>query len=249
MLSEPEATRYDLRFSIADIPVRVHPAFWVMAVVFGASAGSLVRLIVWVAGVFLSILVHELGHVLMMRAFRQRARIFLSYGGGVSTPEPLWPGSGAVYLALRPGQQVWISLAGSGAGFLLAALILAGAKLAGGVILWTTLWLILPYPVVLLPSAGDVVNIIVTTLVWINIFWGLLNLLPVIPLDGGHIAEIILTRQDPVRGAKRSRTVSWIAAGIVALFGLVAVQSPYLFIFFGYLAVVNYQAVRMPYRY
>ena len=38
-------------------------------------------------------------------------------------------------------------------------------------------------------------NEFVFYLLQVNIFWGVMNLMPIIPLDGGHIADEILTPQ------------------------------------------------------
>jgi len=78
-------TPYDLRFSLLGIPVRVHPLFWLVAVVlgFGRNDRNLALVVVWVACVFVSILVHEYGHALMARAFGSSPSIVLWGMGGL----------------------------------------------------------------------------------------------------------------------------------------------------------------------
>src|SRR2546422_735068 len=85
----PAHTRYDLHFSLAGIPVCVHPLFWLMTALFGASAGDLIQLLVWIAVVFVSILIHEMGHALMMRWYGQPSRVVLYLAGGLTIPEPV----------------------------------------------------------------------------------------------------------------------------------------------------------------
>jgi stage IV sporulation protein FB len=51
-------TPYDLRFSLFGIPVRVHPFFWLVSLVMGWSPHAPQLMVVWVACVFVSILVH-----------------------------------------------------------------------------------------------------------------------------------------------------------------------------------------------
>ena len=63
LFQSPPPTRYDLRFSIAGIPVSVHPVFWLIALLFGSSGDPLL-IPIWILVVFVSILVHELGHAL-----------------------------------------------------------------------------------------------------------------------------------------------------------------------------------------
>ena len=66
LFQSPPQTSYDLRFSIAGIPVRVHPLFWVIAILFGLSSSSLIHILLWFFAIFLSILIHELGHAFAM---------------------------------------------------------------------------------------------------------------------------------------------------------------------------------------
>ena len=68
MLGEPPRTQWDLHFPLFGFPVRVHPFFWAVALLMGfRSSPRLIDLLLWVAAVFLAILVHELGHAIVMR--------------------------------------------------------------------------------------------------------------------------------------------------------------------------------------
>jgi len=243
LTSQPPATRYDLRFTLFGIPVRVHPLFWVITALLGASAGSLIGVLVWVPAVFLSILVHELGHALAMRRFAQVPQITLHYGGGLTSAEPFWWGGRPVSVPLTPGQDVLIALAGPGAGFGLAAVILGIVVAAGGTVSATTLLGVLPLPAAALPAGGWLADWIVATFLWINIFWGLINLLPVFPLDGGNIARTLLVRSDPWNGVRKSLRLSVIAGAVVAVAGLIFLASPFLALLFGYLAFTSYMAL------
>ena len=61
LFQPPQPTPYDLRFSVAGIPVTVHPLFWLIALLLG-STGDILLVPIWVGVIFVSILVHELGH-------------------------------------------------------------------------------------------------------------------------------------------------------------------------------------------
>ena len=50
-------------------------------------------------------------------------------------------------------------------------------------------------------------------MLWINIMWGLLNLLPVWPLDGGQITETVLSQVNPYDGRRWTHIVSLVAGG------------------------------------
>src|SRR5271170_2627536 len=104
-----------LRFRLGPIPVEVHRSHVLTAAFFGvlwlsggisgrwpgrvlASGDSLVRLstsvavvAIWVAIVFVSVLVHELGHALVSLAFHYRPSIQLVGLGGLTRPNAPGP--------------------------------------------------------------------------------------------------------------------------------------------------------------
>jgi hypothetical protein len=91
------------------IPIRVHPMFWLMSVILGYSTiqDGFEYLIIWVACVFVSILIHELGHVIMGRFFGADGHIVLYSFGGLAI--------GSNSLSSR-GQRIAVSFAGRGSG-------------------------------------------------------------------------------------------------------------------------------------
>ena len=161
-----------MHFRLFGFPVHVHPLFFVVVALLGARQSDLGLILVWVAAVFVSILVHELGHASVARAFGLRPSIQLYSMGGVTrfTPQP----------RLTHRQSMAISLAGPGAGFLL-----------GGII-WVAS---LGTP----PAVPFVVHQAMRDLLWVNFGWGLLNLLPILPLDGGNVLRSFLqgVRRNP----------------------------------------------------
>ena len=138
-LAEPPATPYDLRFQLMGISIRVTPFFWVAAAVLGwdlaasihegvqeaaafdaqyapfaeSDPGQGILLVIWVAAVFLSVLVHEFGHAVVMRYYGIRSYIVLYHFGGLAVPE----GVGSVGWVRRRSsswEQIAISAAGPG---------------------------------------------------------------------------------------------------------------------------------------
>jgi stage IV sporulation protein FB len=98
----PPPTRFDLRFSVAGIPVRVHPLFWLIAILFGSSSGNIVSILSWVVAIFVSILIHELGHAFAMRRYGQGSQIILHFAGGLTVPESIAWGGGYASVATTP---------------------------------------------------------------------------------------------------------------------------------------------------
>jgi len=242
---EPAQTQFDVHFRIAGIPVRVHPFFWLMAFMIGASGGAQLKLVIWAAAVFVSILVHELGHAFMMRYFGQDARIVLYMMGGLTIPDssPWRVGSGR--RTRGPLSQILISAAGPGAGFLLAGLVVAVVFAVGGMVRFHLAYGFLPVPAVTLPEVANVQWYdVVESLLWVNIFWGLMNLVPVYPLDGGQIAREVLVANDPWEGVVKSLWLSVIVGAAVAFVGFVVLHDRFLGILFGLLAFSNFMAIQ-----
>jgi Zn-dependent protease len=241
----PPPTRYDLRFNLAGFPVRVHPLFWLIAVLLGYSSGDIVQILVWVVVVFVSILIHELGHALAFRRYGLSSQIVLHFAGGLTIPESTYWGSRWATVALGPNQNIFISLAGPGAGFFFAALVSVAVILLGGTISTAQLLGFIPMPgFAFLPFGGNILSTFVTALLWVNIFWGVINLMPVHPLDGGSVVRNVLIQADPVDGMRKSLWVSVIAGVLIALAAFLFLGSLYMAVLFGFLAFQSYQSLQ-----
>ena len=244
----PPPSRYDVRFSVAGIPVRVHPLFWLLAFLFGFSANNILYTFLWVFAIFISILIHELGHAFAFRRYGLRSSIVLHFAGGLTVPESVSWGSTWANVALRPNQEILISLAGPFAGFIFAGILIGGVLAAGGSIGIHWLLGFIPLPTLgSIPFGGVFVAVLVAFLLSVNIFWGLINLVPVYPLDGGNVARYALMQSDPYGGVRKSLWLSVIAGAIVALVGLVFLRSVYMALLFGFLAYQSYQALQNRY--
>jgi stage IV sporulation protein FB len=245
LFQPPPPTRYDLRFNLLGFPVRVHPLFWLIAVLLGSGSGDPLQILIWVIVVFISILIHELGHALAFRRYGLSSQIILHFSGGLTIPESALWGNRWANVALGPNEQIFISFAGPGTGFLFAALIIGFVLAVGGSIITTRLLGFIPFPgFALLPFGGQILGAFVTSLLWVNLFWGLINLMPVYPLDGGNIARSILLQVDPADGVRKSLWVSVVAGGLIAFLAFFFLHSIYMAILFGFLAFQSYQSLQ-----
>lgn len=221
MFGPVQPTPYDLTFSLFGIPVRVIAWFWLTAVILGFNSFHYgpEYLLTWVAIVFVSILVHELGHAVVAAAFGYPPRILLYHFGGLALFSP-----GYNYSQAR---SILISFAGPAAGFLLAGLIYL--MMRAGVIG--------PFEYGTLPFFA------VSQLLFVNIGWGLLNLLPVLPLDGGNICRDVCTSINPRRGERWATIIALVTAIGVAAFAFQSRQT-YIAILFGFMAYQNYEMLQ-----
>jgi membrane-associated protease RseP (regulator of RpoE activity) len=103
---------------------------------------------------------------------------------------------------------------------------------------------VIPFPVASLPNGGILVNLLILTMLWVNIFWGLINLMPVYPLDGGNVARFALLKVDPWDGVRKSLWVSVITGVLLAIAGLTLLGSLYMALLFGFLAFQSFQLLQ-----
>lgn len=198
-------------------------------------------ILIWVAVCFVSILLHEVGHVIAFEAFGERAEAVLYSWGGLAVPKR----------GLRMGTfaEIVISLAGPVAGFCFGGVVAATGLLVGAELHLTFHTLVIPSLTAYIPS-GDADSsdymrnyywsMVLNDLLFVNLYRGLVNLLPVYPLDGGRVSKALFEHRDPARGLRRALMVSAIVAAAIALFALIA-RSMYLMVMFGVLAAGSAQ--------
>jgi Zn-dependent protease len=235
LLNEPAPSGGDLHFSLLSIPVRVHPMFWFMGLILGSTGGgdrSLRPLFVWVLAVFVSVLVHEMGHALVIRALGVPPWITLYGMGGLTSHQ------GGRFL---PSTQILVSLAGPVAGFTFAAIVVLLIKASGHEIEFYFGW---PYLIEwdVAPFTNQGVEELCRDLLFVNIWWGILNLLPILPLDGGRITNEALNICHPRGALVISLWVSVIVATVMAATGLISQPLDWFrVLLFGSLAYSSFQ--------
>jgi Zn-dependent protease len=161
-----------MKFRLFGVDVEVQITFWVTAVLLGLQTvshdGELeisrgAAIAIWVAVVFVSVMLHELGHAFVLKRHGLAPTVTLYALGGITQHAPTVP--------LRRRDHVVVSLAGPFAGFVLGGGILAIDHF-------------LPSAFAHVSAAG---LFALKSLLWVNLAWGVVNLLPVLPLDGGHV--------------------------------------------------------------
>jgi len=237
-LNEPAGTNFDLSFNLFGFPVRVHPLFFVLPIVFVAGPNADGPLIlIFALTFFISILVHELGHAVVMKYFGRNARIVLYLMGGLAIPESSRPWGPSNASPFSNQQQILVSLAGPVAGFLLAIVFAIVIGLLGGWIVPQMMGVIPVFLVEFDPAAGTpfYLAVFLKLGLMINVYLNLLNLAPVLPLDGGRISRELFVVNDPWHGVQRSLVLSIAVGALIAIAALMSEQR-FIAIFFGFMA-------------
>ncbi len=158
---------------IAGIPLRIHVLFVVVVLALLAQAGAAggavraVGVLVFLAILFGSVLVHELGHALVARRFGARVLDIT-----------LWPLGGLARMTNmpeRPKPELWVALAGPAVNLFIWAL----AALLGG-------------EAGLRSSAGG--GTVLDSVASVNAALAIFNLVPAFPMDGGRALRAFLAR-------------------------------------------------------
>ena len=200
-----------IRFSIFGIPVQVQPFFWITLIIIGGamdanSASAILEIGMFVLAGFISVLVHELGHALMARKFGAYSEITLQAFGGY-----------AAYSGVRltRPQTFAVTAAGPAIQILLGLAVMLALRN--------------------LPPLSRNADYFLDTLILISFVWAVINLLPVLPLDGGRLLDAVL-------GPERIRITLWITIIVGVVVGLFMFQRTHSILFPIFLGMFAWQA-------
>lgn len=181
--------------SIFGFPLRVDPFFFVTAWLIGGRQEPQ-WMIVWIVIVMIGVLAHELGHAFAGRRLGMQPWIrLMAFGGMTGWMRPR---------SLTPWQQIGVSVAGPAVGITIGGTFLL-AMLGG-----------------LFAGAPPAVNRLANYVIWVNLGWGVLNLLPILPLDGGHITSSLAEMVAGRRGRIAARAFSVVLTVVIGLWALTA---------------------------
>ncbi len=208
------------RFRLFGIPVTIRISFLLIAVLLGISLGDPVFVAAWALVVFVSIVIHELGHALTARSMGAEVSIELNGVGGLTR----WAVPGG---ELSPGRRALVAAAGSGVGVAFGGLVWMVAARFG------------PYERLL--------AFVIDNLILVNLVWGLLNWLPIRPLDGGHLLMSLLEKVAPDRAPRIARVVFIVTSGL-ALAAALYFELVLIVFLAGWLFLAELSAGRPPVR-
>ncbi len=171
------------------IPITIYPGFWLVAGLIGLIFSmNLIGTLIWMLIIFISVLFHEFGHALTARAFGQKPRIELVAMGGLTYHEGK---------KLSFPRQFFIILDGPVFGFILVGILIGLMRIPA--------------------LRTGIVGAYFHAAMLINFIWTIVNLLPVVPLDGGQLLRVTLEK---IFGAKGFRYALVTGAIISVLFSL-----------------------------
>ena len=205
------------RFRVFGFDVDVQQGFLVIAgiwLLFGLQRGEpLWVTAVAVAVLFVSITIHELGHALMCRRLKVPVYEVALHGLG----------GHVMHAQTRPQNQLLVSLAGPGIELAVGLPVLAA---------WMFVDIQHPF-----------LRVFVFYWSYLNVFWALVNLVPMFPLDGGNALSAYLNwkHMGPTRARVRTSQVGMVSAVLLAAFGYAVLNDTFLLLFGAYFAYLNYQ--------
>ncbi|MEZ6195447.1 MAG: site-2 protease family protein [Planctomycetota bacterium] len=232
-------------FTIFGTPVFGH--WTVLLLIFLLGQGEL-RAFGWIGlaatalAVVAGLLVHEFGHVYAAKTNGFRSYVVLGGMGAYTASEG----------ESRGWRGIWLSVAGPCAGFVFWAVCWFGFAPAGALqsgALFEVGNAFSPWRVVMDHGDVDVTggDVLWVQLCWINLVWGIFNLMPIVPLDGGHVVEHLLRMR--MRRAAAERLASIVSLVVIVLilgllwqlFGTIPIFS---LLILGMMGLQNYERIR-----
>lgn len=204
-----------LQFKIFKIPVSVHWMFWLLAAFLGGAFRASVpadwhRVLVFMAAAFVSIIIHELGHALVGLKYGGRnVQIMLHGMGGLASFQE-------AHFSRK--ERILMTAAGPGASIALAIVFFIASLIVSSL-----------YPFSL--YALELIWLFFKIGTTINVFWSIINLMPIFPMDGG---QILLSLLGPTR-VRLTCIISFITLGILAAYLWMATHSIYNLVIMGFL--------------
>lgn len=177
----------EIRFRVGSVPVVIQPYFWLTAVILSSGWFNMEPrpwpVFTFILGVFVSILIHELGHAWAGMFFGAR-HVFIRLTG---------MGGEAAGANINPQwwKRILVTFAGPAVQLVLAGLLY--------LLLFHTEFLGKEHPIF---------AIFIFQLFLVSLLWGLINLIPIFPLDGGRIAQEVLLKTIPSQSEKLSALLS-----------------------------------------
>jgi Zn-dependent protease len=200
-----------LSFRLAGVPVSVHLSFLLLAFFGWLRFEDPMYTAAWTIGVFFAILAHEAGHAFTARGFGAPGVRIMLFAFGGATTYPL-------ITRITPGRRFLISAAGSAVGIATGAALMAFGTSQGWFDVDFGGWP--PYERI----SPDFLSVMAVGYIEAALFWGILNWLPMRPLDGGQMVQSLLEMVVPSIAEQATRAVSLVIGVPVIIWALLNQQ-------------------------
>lgn len=202
------------------VPIHIHWSylFLVGGIIFfspinaGTTLYTLIYKVLLMVIMTISVLAHELGHVLMARrlGFNPIKIVLFALGGQahIDMPSVTFDGRRALVTFAGPATNLLL-------GLIAFLLLTVCAKFA-------------------------IINVLLTTILVVNVLIGILNLIPIIPLDGGRLFTFALSKVVGHVMALRIVATLSIICGIMVMIASIVFMYLTLFLVAAFLILISY---------
>ena len=194
--------------SVAGIGIFLHWTFLLLVAAIFAyyyvqsqSLGAALSGMGLILGVFVCVILHELGHALTARRFGVPTRSITLYPiGGLARLERI---------PSEPMKEFWIAIGGPAVNVVIAFALALVLLVTGGTLA----------PVALEAPGSHAL----ASLMWINAVLAVFNMLPAFPMDGGRVLRALLALRWDY--AQATQTAANVGQGMAVLFGLIGIMT------------------------
>lgn len=208
-----------LKFNLFGIPVHIHLSFIFLCILITNSQFTNQQNTALILSLFVAILGHELGHASVLRRLKIPCEIHLLMFGG----ETVWNPNGVRF------HHSW-------------EILLNASGVTVNIIIASICFLLRQFVELSQPFMIDMVRFSLI----INLFLAILNLFPVLPLDGGKLFHnVVRLFMKPKTAVILTLSVSLAVALLIAVGGLYIFPGSFLFpVLFGFFAFNNFKSLR-----
>jgi len=201
-----------LNFNVFGIPVNIEMSFLIFLVLIFAFVGNLISALVFGAIIFISLFLHELGHAIVLKHLNIPCSVHLIFMGGETR-----------HLQGIPMSRSW-------------EIILNGAGISANILLAMVSFIFIMSNI--LPNF----NFFFEALFQINLFLAILNVLPVLPMDGGKLLNNVLGYFLPeVKSLKITLMITIVLSIVICLLSLQYTSFIFIPLIFGSFAFQAWQ--------
>lgn len=205
-------------FTFKGIPVGANPMYLLLMLFLGYGTGSWSSGLIFALCATVALLVHEFGHALVAKRYDLAPQVMLHGFGGLTFHQQ--PKTNA--------QDLRITAAGPALSLLLGAIFLA---------------LSFAIPPEWLAQRQNLQELLSYS-IWVNLGWGIFNLIPVIPMDGGKLLLALLKIKLSERKAQITSGIVSLVFGAAALIAAAYFKSIFMIFIIAFMVMMNINTLR-----